>query len=141
MKMTRQERRRLERKGIDRAELSRVMLTKKMTGKLLVQSGLLRRCWGMNKRDLKADLELCKQMESNWGKVGTKPWLPEEIYGNFAHVAREGWPHAIERAIKAEALARDLVKALKDVHPRAGVVKWIKRLRVLYKAKEVLGDE
>jgi len=28
----------------------------------------------------------------------------------FALAANEGWPHAIERAIKAEALARELVK-------------------------------
>ena len=71
----------------------------------------------MNKRDLKADLELCN-------KATPGPWEFGPIYaGTIAgeldeerHRAnrellnnfREGWPHAIERAIKAEAEVEQL---------------------------------
>ena len=60
--------------------------------------------------------------------------------------AREGWPHAIDRAIKVEALARELVDMLGRVTPcytegRLGIdldaVYEVNRL--LKKAKEVLG--
>ena len=69
-------------------------------------------------RDLKADLEICN-------KATPGPWNGEENTGvepvfetgcgcctestlskedaEFIAEAREGWPHAIERAIKAEA--------------------------------------
>lgn len=90
----------------------------------------------MNKRDLKADLELCnKATEGPWEhKYG-----PEfsEIYANDSNTplavvghnphdanfivhAREGWPHAIERAIKAEELNRELVETLKKAHEYIG---------------------
>ena len=108
----------------------------------------------MEKRDLKADLELCKQLKSDWEKVGNRPWLTEELYVDFAHAAREGWPHAIERALKAEALARELVAALRRISEildnatcrcRCGFCEYFnaqKRAdKALAKAKEVLGDE
>ena len=107
----------------------------------------------MEKRDLKADLELCKQLESDWEKVGNRPWLTEELYVDFAHVAREGWPHAIERAMKAEALARELAKKMELMHMAVNAlllgedvpVEVVDRITlgvssVLLKAKEVLGD-
>ena len=87
----------------------------------------------MNKRDLKADLELCnKATQGPW----RHEWTPEcsEIYApgvdkpivlvghdphdaEFIVQAREGWPHAIERALKAEALAQKLLDVLGRVIP------------------------
>ena len=118
-------------------------------------------------RDLKADLRLCKQLESAWAKVGNRPWLTEELYVDFAHTAREGWPHAIERAIKAEELAQELVEALRryeeweasllledgvwernvglPVFTQELYDSWMEiqdvRNEALIKAEEVLGDE
>ena len=86
------------------------------------------------KRDLKADLKLCnKATQGPW----RHEWTPDcsEIYapgvdkpivlvGHDPHdaelivQAREGWPHAIERAIEAEALAWELVGMLERVIPR-----------------------
>ena len=76
-------------------------------------------------------------------------WLEVEDWeAAFIVQAREGWPHAIERAIKVEALARELVDMLGRVTPcylegRLGIdldaVYEVNRL--LKKAKEVLGDE
>ncbi len=122
----------------------------------------------MNKRDLKADLELCN-------KATPGPWEFGPIYaGTIAgeldeerHRAnrellnnfREGWPHAIERAIEAEALVRELREALNKIaYPvrslqneadeknfsldgrvateLANSSHWLKSI-----AKEVLGDE
>ena len=105
----------------------------------------------MNKRDLKEDLRLCKQLEDRWEEVGNRPWLTEELCIDFAHEAREGWPHAIERALKAEALVQELVEALEHIErltelvwQGVGPVTAEIRLAVegaLEKAKEVLGDE
>jgi hypothetical protein len=83
----------------------------------------------MNKRDLKADLEL-------FNRATPAPWKFGPIYdGTIAgeldeerHRAnrellnnfREGWPHAIERAIEAEALARELMEALKKAYEYIG---------------------
>jgi hypothetical protein len=87
----------------------------------------------MNKRDLKADLELCnKATQGPW----RHEWTPDcsEVYApgvdkpivlvghdphdaEFIVQAREGWPHAIERAIKAEALAQKLLDVLGRVIP------------------------
>ena len=74
-------------------------------------------------------------------------WLEVEDWeAAFIVQAREGWPHAIERAIKVEALARELVDMLGRVTPcytegRLGIdldaVYEVNRL--LKKAKEVLG--
>lgn len=78
----------------------------------------------MMKRDLKADLEL-------FNKATPGPWEFGAIYaGTIAgeldeerHRAnrellknfREGWPHAIERALDAEELVRELVQELENV--------------------------
>ena len=114
----------------------------------------------MKKRDLKADLEICR-------KATPRPWVKDErvgcvaVYpasigkincmdesegkrlfykggyqvlgedGQFKHwdvhpqdiadaefiaQAREGWPHAIERAIEAETLVRELVELVRIMH-------------------------
>jgi hypothetical protein len=110
----------------------------------------------MAKRDLKADLELCnKASPGPWefgpmvGELDEERWRANrkllinfELLNNF----REGWPHAIERAIKAEALARELVEALEEaiwlLESYTGRHEDIERLaKELVKAKGVLGDE
>jgi len=114
----------------------------------------------MNNRDLKADFELCKKYKDNIG-----PWFSENGFPTkhlvgaaaFLNQAREGWPHAIERAIEAEALARELVEALKHIERLAelarrrsrypgAVMSYGAEIRLavegaLERAKEVLGDE
>lgn len=94
----------------------------------------------MNKRDLKADLEL---LEAGFH--------PSDI--ELVEIAK----HAIERAIKAEALARELARELEEIKERGD---WLERdctepdkvmiyaidINVigngtLAKAKEVLGGE
>ena len=73
----------------------------------------------MNKRDLKADLELCNRASGESWKQASDTGYPyivmDETFENvmavyctgddaqFIAQAREGWPHAIERAIEAEA--------------------------------------
>ena len=66
----------------------------------------------------------------------------------FIAEAREGWPHAIERAIKAEALAQKLLNVLGRVIPSYLVGRLeldldsvLEDNGLLKKAKEVLGDE
>ena len=127
--------------------------------------------------DIKADLQLIQRATPGpWNKivrkderlyVGTESKPIADIcnlYGDeseanlqFVAQAREGWPHAIERAIKAEALNRELVEALDEIKKRGD---WLKRdctepdkvmiyaisinlmgNGVLTKAKEALGDE
>jgi hypothetical protein len=109
-------------------------------------------------RDLKADREICthfnklvKQGVYEIGSPATHESVREIL--KFALAANEGWPHAIERALKAEALARELVDMLERVIPRYLVgrlelvldelvldsvheANWL-----LKKAKEVLGDD
>ena len=79
-------------------------------------------------------------------------WLEVEDWeAAFVAQAREGWPHAIERALKAEALVQELVEALEYIErltelvwQGVGPVTAEIRLAVegaLEKAKEVLGDE
>mgnify|MGYP000888378699 CR=1 FL=1 len=132
----------------------------------------------MEKRDLKADLELCKNAtQGPWeiclgsgvnlcttviaadGKYMICDCLPDWFLDEGAapenHVpnlqfiaeAREGWPHAIERAVKAETLVRELVdglQALFDGNPHDDYEGWKnmwgKAHASLEKAKEVLGD-
>jgi hypothetical protein len=87
----------------------------------------------MMKRDLKADLKFCDRATPGQWRC---EWNPDysEIYApgvdtpspliivmghdphdaDFIVQAREGWPHAIERALKAEALARELMYALEQ---------------------------
>ena len=136
----------------------------------------------MNKlRDLKADLKLCNKAtlgpwQSNkscgdnhypnnyvWGEKGPGygtvakagvdyPSIPREHDAEFIAQAREGWPHAIERAIKAEALVRELVHSLKLIRsssqfslaPLPGTT-WeeitdLVNIAIIC-AEEVLGDE
>ena len=152
----------------------------------------------MEKRDLKADLELCnKATPGPWIKderVGCVAVYPESAgeincmeesagkrifykggvrvddeRGIFKHwtvkeqdihdaefiaQAREGWPHAIERAIEAEELSRELLKALKfffkclsdkdlvEPEPSHFLSLELSQIATLcQKAEEVLGDE
>jgi len=54
----------------------------------------------------------------------------------------KGWPHAIERALKAEALARELADMLRRVTPLELDLELVhEAYGLLKKAKEVLGDE
>jgi hypothetical protein len=118
----------------------------------------------MNKRDLLADLKFCdRATQGPW----RHEWNPDcsEVYApgvdkpiilvghdpydaDFIVQAREGWPHAIERALKAEALARELVDMLERATPRylegrpeLDLSAFLSAKWLLKKAKEVLGDE
>ena len=117
----------------------------------------------MMKRDLKADLELCnKATPGPW--EFERPWEFGPIYAGAIADAldeerdranrellnnfREGWPHAIERALKAEALARELVDMLGRVIPRYLVERLELDLDLVLEAngllknpKEVLSDD
>ncbi len=73
----------------------------------------------MEKRDLKADLEVCNRASGeSWIQASNTEYpytIMDETYkdvmavyctcndAHFIAQAREGWPHAIERALKAEA--------------------------------------
>ncbi len=126
----------------------------------------------MSERDLKAGLELCnKATPGPWKEQGTSvqewcivsestgdtvvgadyrdgPWVRITAEdADFVIEAREGWPHAIERAIKAEELARELVETLEifdtvnvDASMKERIEDAKKARAVLVKAKEVLGD-
>jgi hypothetical protein len=94
----------------------------------------------MNKRDLLADLEAIREGATLFGDPNPGVNTQYELY--------EVAEHAIERAIKVEALARELVDMLGRVTPcytegRLGIdldaVYEVNGL--LKKAKEVLGDE
>lgn len=68
----------------------------------------------MNKRDLKADLE--------WLEKIRKPLFESQSHAQqrrleciFLEKASEGWPHAIERAIKAEEQVEELLDTLMSV--------------------------
>ena len=127
----------------------------------------------MEKRDLKADLELCnKATPGPWeiclgsgvnlcttvitadGKYMICDCLPDWFLDEGAapenHVpnlqfiaeAREGWPHAIERAMRAESLVREMIKKLEQADE---ALQWYEGRdldieRLVEKAKEVLGD-
>ena len=112
----------------------------------------------MKKRDLKADRELCKNATQGpweagyYNSVSTSQGvkLCNVIGGDnakFIAEAREGWPHAIERAIEAETLNRELIDVLDVVLSEDSIPmsKWLEskeQLKVLHaKAKEVLRDE
>ena len=92
------------------------------------------------KRDLRADLEAIREGATLFGDPNPGVNTQYELY--------EVAEHAIERALKAEALARELVDVLGRVIPRY----LVERLELdldsvheanwlLKKAKEVLGDE
>jgi hypothetical protein len=97
------------------------------------------------KRDLKADLEAIREGATLFGDPNPGVNTQYELY--------EVAEHAIERALKAEALARELVDMLERVIPRylAGRLELVLDELVLdsvheanwllKKAKEVLGDE
>jgi len=94
----------------------------------------------MNKRDLLADLEAIREGATLFGDPNPGVNTQYELY--------EVAEHAIERALKAEALARELADMLGRVTPcylegRLGIdldaVYEVNGL--LKKAKEVLGDE
>lgn len=112
----------------------------------------------MGKRDLKVDLELCN-------KATPGPWLLENNHeypftildfeyadvmatyctnsdAEFISQAREGWPHAIERAMKAESLCRELVELVRIMHVTVITLLGGEDVspEVVEKAKEVLGD-
>ena len=112
------------------------------------------------KRDLKADLKFCdRATQGPW----RHEWNPDysEIYApgfdnptpiilvghdpydaDFIVQAREGWPHAIERAIKAESLARELVGVIDDLCRQINQCGLDEQMWEVYRtAKEVLGDE
>lgn len=92
----------------------------------------------MNKRDLKADLEAIREGATLFGDPNPGVNTQYELY--------EVAEHAIERAIKAESLARELVGVIDDLCRqinqftfRCGLDKQM--WEVYRTAKEVLGDE
>jgi hypothetical protein len=138
----------------------------------------------MNKRDLLADVKFCDRAtqgpwrHDEWNLDCSEVYAPEvdnpiilvghDPYdADFIVQAREGWPHAIERAIEAEALARELAEVLllyekweadllmdNSLWQSASGLPFItqevwdelvavqtERNKVLHKVKEVLGDE
>ena len=116
--------------------------------------------------DLKADLELCNRASGESWKQASDTGYPytimDETFENvmavyctgddaqFIAQSREGWPHAIERAIKAETLARELAEAMGclSYYVMTGEIdtpRFYKDFelcnKALAKSKEVLGDE
>ncbi len=100
----------------------------------------------MNKRDLLADLEAIREGAALFGDPNPGVNTQYELY--------EVAEHAIERALKAEALARELAKKMELMHMAVNAlllgedvpVEVVDRITlgvssVLLKAKEVLGDE
>ena len=113
-----------------------------------------------SKRDLKADLELCK-------KATPGPWNVQSFMANrarryeifdvqgecvgtlvdnqdnaeFITQAREGWPHAIERAMRAETLVRELVDVIDELRRQINECGLDGEMWEVYeRAKEVLGE-
>ncbi len=114
------------------------------------------------KRDLKADLEYCKELEPISLKIKRHLIVAlgrrakgVTVFERWTLNAIDGWPYAIrqaleekERADKCEALVRELLDVLGRVTPRylAGRLELDLDLvheanGLLKKAKEVLGDE
>ena len=92
----------------------------------------------MNKRDLKADLGIAR---------GMKPLNTSEYYEGISletaqqyMMAAEGWPHAIERAMRAETLVRELVGVIDDLRRQINECGLDDEMWEVYeRAKEVLG--
>ena len=118
------------------------------------------------KRDLKADLEWVRKA-TKVAQNAPSQALNRRLEHAFVEKAREGWPHAIERALETEALARELAEVLllyekweadllmdnslwqsasglpfitQEVWDELVAVQ-VERNKVLHKAKEWLGDE
>ncbi len=110
-------------------------------------------------RDLLADLKFCDRATQGpwrheWKSYCSEVYAPgvnipiilvghDPYDADFVVQAREGWPHAIERALKAEALARELMDALDFMlGDKSTRTDWLVEMGKTYsKAKEVLGDE
>ena len=104
----------------------------------------------MNKRDLKADLELLNRATPGPWEFGPiyagtiageldeeRHRANRELLKNF----REGWPHAIERAMKAETLVRELVGVIDDLRRQINECGLDGEMWEVYeRAKEVLVD-
>ena len=112
----------------------------------------------MNKRDLKADLKICNKATPGPWRAGESfvitfhdEWICEVVgeYSmdcednmRFVAQAREGWPHAIERAMKAESLVRELVGVIDDLLRQINECGLDNEMWEVYeRAKEVLEDE
>jgi hypothetical protein len=107
----------------------------------------------MNKRDLKADLEWLREPSMQDGECIDDP----DILGEYIRECNEIVTiaeHALERAIKAEALARELVSVLEVISRKArgrclcssngyceSCFPSKYAVNPLRKAKEVLGDD
>ena len=88
----------------------------------------------MNKRDLKADLEAIREGATLFGDPNPGVNTQYELY--------EVAEHAIERAIKAESLARELVGVIDDLCRQINQCGLDEQMWKVYRtAKEVLGDE
>ena len=125
----------------------------------------------MEKRDLKADLEYCKELEPISLTIKRQLVVAlgrrakgVTVFERWMLNAIDGWPYAIrqaleekERADKCEAFVRELVEALKHIERLAelarrrsrnqgAVMSYGAEIRLavegaLEKAREVLGDE
>jgi len=86
------------------------------------------------KRDLKADLEAIREGATLFGDPNPGVNTQYELY--------EVAEHAIERAIKAESLARELVGVIDDLCRQINQCGLDEQMWEVYRtAKEVLSDE
>ena len=95
-------------------------------------------------RDLQKDLELCNEFKreiiDNLPKYEVADILKfgrADLINRFHKECREGWPYAIERALKAEAINRELAESLKKAVCELDVaIRFMINLKVV-KLKEV----
>ena len=103
----------------------------------------------MKKRDLLADLEYCKELEPISLKIKRHLIMAlgrrakgMTVFERWTLNAIDGWPHAIERAIKAESLVRELVGVIDDLCRQINQCGLDEQMWEVYRtAKEVLSDE